>query len=232
MTAAGAQAQARTYPIGDHNSDRGFEPSHVYGEYEEVAYYVDPDFQEGSRMESPLYNPLYVSYDIVIVINKSSQVINEELVEPAQIMRVYVREEAMARLNMRSIQNINYNPATGLVFYWKISTARPGKKTPSGHFRVQSFSSDHRSSLYHNSPMPYAVFFNDNIASHGVDPIYYRKLGEEASAGCVRLETQRAKDLFHMIASVGRGVVDQLSSSGSPTGRKLEAYKSIYVIRD
>jgi lipoprotein-anchoring transpeptidase ErfK/SrfK len=43
-------------------------------------------------------------------------------------------------------------------YSWPVSTARKGKITPVGTFRGQALSRHHRSSLYNNAPMPYAIF--------------------------------------------------------------------------
>lgn len=226
------QAEARTWPTARHSDDRGFKAHHVFNEFRPVANYQDPDFAEGAEMASPLYNPIYASYDVVIVINKSTRKSGAQLLERGQRVRVYAREAALNALPRRATENLHYHPASGLLYYWKVSTARAGKVTPGGHFRVESFSSEHRSSRYNNSPMPFTIFFNGNIATHGVLPSYYGNLGQTASAGCVRLETQRAKDLFHLIGMVGRGVVDLISRAGNLVGSQATAYKSLYIVRD
>lgn len=86
---------------------------------------------------------------------------------------------------------------------WPVSTARAGKITPTGRWEgAQWLSRDHRSSLYNNAPMPFAVFYNGNYAIHGTDQT--SKLGRPASAGCVRLHTANAKILFNMVRAEGK----------------------------
>ncbi|RGP39010.1 L,D-transpeptidase [Pseudotabrizicola alkalilacus] len=86
---------------------------------------------------------------------------------------------------------------------WPVSTARQGKITPTGAWNgAQWLSRNHRSSLYNNAPMPFAVFYNGNYAIHGTDQV--RKLGRPASAGCVRLHTANAKILFNMVRAEGK----------------------------
>ncbi|MDR7125899.1 L,D-transpeptidase [Pseudotabrizicola sp. 4114] len=86
---------------------------------------------------------------------------------------------------------------------WPVSTARQGKITPTGQWNgAQWLSRNHRSSLYNNAPMPFAVFYNGNYAIHGTDQV--RKLGRPASAGCVRLHTANAKILFNMVRAEGK----------------------------
>jgi lipoprotein-anchoring transpeptidase ErfK/SrfK len=86
---------------------------------------------------------------------------------------------------------------------WPVSTARPGKITPIGQWKgAQWLSRDHRSSLYNNAPMPYAIFYHGNYAIHGTDQV--KKLGRPASAGCVRLHTANARILFNMVRAEGK----------------------------
>ena len=68
-------------------------------------------------------------------------------------------------------------------YTWSVSTGVHG--TPSGTFRAQSLSRFHRSSLYHNAPMPYSIFYDGNFAIHGTTHV--SRLGRPASKGCIRL---------------------------------------------
>jgi hypothetical protein len=80
------------------------------------------------------------------------------------------------------------------------STARAGKSTPSGTFSGFHYKNKwHKSSLYNNAPMPYALFFNGNIAFHGVLEDYYPYLGGIASAGCIRLQVDDALRFWEMV---------------------------------
>lgn len=91
----------------------------------------------------------------------------------------------------------------GKVSYtWPVSTARQGKWTPRGTFAPQFLSRHHKSSLYNNAPMPFAIFFRGNYAIHGTDQI--SRLGRPASAGCVRLHPDHAARLFSLVETVGK----------------------------
>ncbi len=228
------QAHSRTYAQASHDFYSGYyNPNHVFGIFESAPNYLDPDFYEATRMASPLYNPQYYSYDVIILVNKTDVVAAGSVREKGQRMRVYVREEALAKLPLGVLDYVNYDYQSGLLYYWKVSTARKGKVTPSGHYRVNLFSPDHLSSAYDLSPMPWAVFFNDDIASHGVSEKWYAGLGSARSAGCIRLETQRAKDLYHLIAMVGKGDVERLfQTSARFVGKTKYTYKTLYIIRD
>ncbi len=233
-----ALAQSRTWAQKSYDRDRGANYNHIFGSYKPLQSYQDPDFAEGAAMASPLYNPVYASYDVIVVINRSNVVDGTgKVLERGQRARVYVRAEALERLNQANMQNLTYDEASGLLFYFKTSTGAPGHSTPSGFFRVQGFSSNHKSSRYNNAPMPNAVQFNGNIFTHGVAPKLFPILGRADSHGCVRLETQRAGDLFHLIGHVGMGPVDLLDMNGNPirdasgATRQVTDYKTLYIVR-
>lgn len=88
-----------------------------------------------------------------------------------------------------------------VIHNWKVSTARPGKVTPTGSWTPQWLSRNHRSSRYNNAPMPYAIFYNGNYAVHGTDQV--GRLGTPASAGCIRLHPSNAAKLFALTQQVG-----------------------------
>ncbi|WP_137701372.1 L,D-transpeptidase [Marimonas lutisalis] len=88
------------------------------------------------------------------------------------------------------------------LYFWPVSTARAGKFTPIGLYAVQSMKRMHYSTLYHNAPMPWSIFFSGNFAIHGTDQI--NRLGRPASAGCVRLHPANAETLYRLILQYGR----------------------------
>lgn len=88
-----------------------------------------------------------------------------------------------------------------LLFTWPVSTAKPGKITPSGTYEPEFLSKNHRSSRYNNAPMPFAIFYDGHYAIHGTDQI--KRLGNPASNGCVRLHPDNAKILFNMVRAEG-----------------------------
>ena len=87
-------------------------------------------------------------------------------------------------------------------YHWPVSTARAGKCTPVGTYRVQSMKRLHYSTLYKNTPMRWSIFFNGNYAIHGTTQI--DRLGSPASAGCVRLHPENARTLFDMVLENSR----------------------------
>lgn len=88
------------------------------------------------------------------------------------------------------------------LYEWPVSTARNGKVTPRGTFAPEWLSKDHRSRLYNDAPMPYAIFYDGHYAIHGTNQ--EGRLGRPASAGCVRLSRANAKELFAMVRAEGK----------------------------
>ena len=84
---------------------------------------------------------------------------------------------------------------------WDISSARPGKITPRGSWTAKWLSRNHKSSIYDGAEMPYSVFFNGDYAIHGTRQV--NKLGEPASAGCIRLHPENAKIFFELATLYG-----------------------------
>ena len=82
-------------------------------------------------------------------------------------------------------------------YEWIVSTARKRKITPRGKFFPKFLSKNHKSSLYNNAPMPYSIFYSGNYAIHGTLDV--EKLGNPASAGCVRLHPDNAAILFDLV---------------------------------
>lgn len=87
------------------------------------------------------------------------------------------------------------------LYRWKVSTARRGKVTPRGTYQAEWLSKYHKSSLYDNAPMPFSIFFHGHYAVHGTDQV--SRLGQPASAGCVRLHPDNAAKLFELAQTVG-----------------------------
>jgi lipoprotein-anchoring transpeptidase ErfK/SrfK len=87
-------------------------------------------------------------------------------------------------------------------YEWRVSTARKGFVTPKGEYHPQDMYKRYYSHKYHNSPMPYAIFYNGGYAVHGTNAV--ASLGKPASHGCVRLDTENAATLFALVSQHGR----------------------------
>lgn len=106
----------------------------------------------------------------------------------------------VARVSI-SEQKIRVYRDGALLYTWPVSTAKAPKITPTGSFTPEFLSRDHKSSLYNNAPMPFAIFYRGNYAIHGTNQI--KRLGSPASKGCVRLHPDNARVLFKMVREVG-----------------------------
>jgi hypothetical protein len=84
-------------------------------------------------------------------------------------------------------------------YTWPVSTGLGN--TPSGSYRPQVLSRNHRSTIFNNAPMPYAIFYSGHYAIHGTTAV--AQLGSRASKGCVRLHPSNAAVLFVLVQKVG-----------------------------
>ncbi|SMH53701.1 L,D-transpeptidase [Maritimibacter sp. HL-12] len=101
-----------------------------------------------------------------------------------------------------SDQEMTVMQAGRRLYSWPVSTAKRGKITPSGTYQPQWFSRNHRSSLYDDAPMPFAIFYDGNYAIHGTYST--GQLGRPASNGCVRLHPENARTLYEMVYALGK----------------------------
>ena len=88
-------------------------------------------------------------------------------------------------------------------YSWPVSTARSGYRTPTGNYSPIRMHKTYYSKKYHNSPMPYSIFFHGGYAIHGTN--YVKSLGHPASHGCVRLHPSNAAQLFSLVKQYGAG---------------------------
>jgi lipoprotein-anchoring transpeptidase ErfK/SrfK len=80
-----------------------------------------------------------------------------------------------------------------------ITSGRPGHRTPPGVFQVLWKDKNHRSSIFHNAPMPYSVFFT----SSGI--AFHEGSLKVPSHGCIHLSHSAATTFFNGL-SVGQVV--------------------------
>ncbi len=109
-----------------------------------------------------------------------------------------------ARLNVDidlSEQRMTVRLDARALYYWPVSTARVGYRTPTGTFRPYRLERIWYSTIYDYAPMPYSIFFYGGYAIHGTMEI--SRLGRPASHGCVRLHPDNARILYDLIRRVG-----------------------------
>jgi len=97
------------------------------------------------------------------------------------------------KTNQRLFVSVNGEPR----YEWPVSTARWGYSTPNGTYRPERLERTWYSSKYHNSPMPYSIFFDGGYAIHGSYEISH--IGRPASHGCIRLHPRNAAVLFLLV---------------------------------
>ncbi len=110
--------------------------------------------------------------------------------------------EATVRIHVDlTSQTMQVQSDSGVSYVWPVSTARRGFVTPRGSYGVQSLQRMHLSRKYHNSPMPYSIFFRGGYAIHGTYSV--GALGRAASHGCIRLSPGNAALLYEMVQAEG-----------------------------
>jgi lipoprotein-anchoring transpeptidase ErfK/SrfK len=122
----------------------------------------------------------------------------EEVVEAKPLQRP--KPTLFADIDLTN-QRMTVSDENGVIDSWKVSTARGGYKTPTGTYTANWTSRMHYSKQYHNSPMPYSVFFNRGVAVHGTNAV--SRLGRPASHGCVRSHTRDAKKFYNLVHKHG-----------------------------
>ena len=86
--------------------------------------------------------------------------------------------------------------------HWAISSGRTGHETPRGRFTPAWTAKMWHSRKYNMAPMPYSVFFNGGIATHGTNAV--KRLGRPASHGCIRLTTANARKFYQLVHRHGK----------------------------
>jgi lipoprotein-anchoring transpeptidase ErfK/SrfK len=83
---------------------------------------------------------------------------------------------------------------------FKVSTGKPGHRTPRGSWRVQRMARVHWSRQF-RAPLPHAIFFTGGIAIHATKGVH--RLGTAASHGCVRLAPADAARVYGLVTRHG-----------------------------
>ena len=132
----------------------------------------------------------------------SPKIIQPKSIVDGEIKQIDDFKETIIAVVDKSDQKLHLYENGLKKYSWEVSTARKGKVTPTGTWNAQWLSKYHKSSIYNNAPMPYAIFYDGNFAIHGTDQI--GRLGTPASSGCVRLHPENAAVLYAMVEQVGK----------------------------
>jgi lipoprotein-anchoring transpeptidase ErfK/SrfK len=101
----------------------------------------------------------------------------------------------------RATQTMDVSVDGASVYRWPVSTGRRGFGTPAGTYRPQRMAARWYSTVYHNAPMPHAIFFHGGFAIHGSYDV--ARLGGPASHGCIRLHPSAGAALFGLVQREG-----------------------------
>lgn len=140
--------------------------------------------------------------------------------KPQQAAPKPVAPTLIARIDLTN-QRITVTEHGKSLHTWKISSGRAGYLTPRGTFRPSWASKMWYSRTYDNAPMPYAVFFNDGIATHGTNAVH--ALGRPASHGCIRLTTANARRLYQLVHRHGYARTRFIVTGTTPAGSSKPA---------
>ena len=109
------------------------------------------------------------------------------------------------------------------LYRWPISSGRLGFETPPGRFKPSWMARQWYSRKYDMAPMPYAVFFNQGIATHGTSAV--SRLGRPASHGCIRLHTANARRFYHLVRRHGKAAT-QIIVTGRVKQRRYSSRRT------
>ena len=105
---------------------------------------------------------------------------------------------------------------------WPVSTGIAAYDTPNGRYTAFRMEKDHYSTEWDDAPMPHSIFFTQvGHAIHGTT--YPKRLGRPASHGCVRLELDKAAQLFALVEQQGMGNTRVVIAGEIPTSAPLVA---------
>ena len=151
-------------------------------------------------------------YHLVNYVNHENSIIDELpiLMVDSGIKLKAIQKPTISKLNMPTLKayvdlsrQIMMVFGKGNILYtWQISSGRRGHETPTGTYKPTWMARRWRSRQYHGAPMPYSVFFNRGIATHGTTAV--RRLGKPDSHGCIRLQTSHARIFYNLVKLHGK----------------------------
>lgn len=148
----------------------------------------------------------------------------EKAVKKSVIRRPVRRSPTLVAKIDLTRQRITVTAHGRTVYHWKISSGRAGYHTPRGTFRPKWAAKMHYSRKYDGAPMPYAVFFNGGVATHGTNAV--GRLGSPASHGCIRLHTANARRLYKLVMKHGYARTRFVVTGATPQTRVIAKRKT------
>lgn len=115
------------------------------------------------------------------------------------------------------------------LYTWPVSSGKIGHETPGGTFKPSWMARQWYSRKYDMAPMPYSVFFNQGIATHGTTAV--SRLGRPASHGCIRLHTSNARRFYNLVRRHGKAATRITVKGRARHGRRYAKRRSGYASR-
>lgn len=192
------------------------------------------DFQARSFNESDFSKyPWLKEFTNVIVINKAGEGSDKQTLRLFQNgkLKEFTRISS-GRENFEKGCTINQIPKRDHCSrraYWST--------TPVGYFDVDKLDKNYFSNLW-ETWMPYAVFFQDGIATHQAPAGTEAKLGNRASGGCVRLHPSMAPVIYYHVEKADKGLVPKVLRNGdvAKTAQgdiiRQQGYKTLVIVHN
>lgn len=193
---------------------------------------VDVDFTESTFQTSPWVN----EFHYVIVVNKANKG------REAQTIKVYeygkLIRETKVSTGRDQFERAGENHAKR--DSWTV--------TPTGYYTPTFLSKNHRSSAYGGifsgifggTKMPFAIFFNGDIALHEAPKGTESMLGKKASGGCVRLPSALAPELFERVEATSGSRIPAFNvdgtiktdNNGNYAYREKSGYSALIIVKN
>lgn len=172
---------------------------------------------------------ILIFMSLAVVCTQANQDVLSEAISEFPIV-IYVNKSVRSKMG----QKIVVFKEGRQIITEKVSTGREQfeaerfSSTPKGFFTPTFLVENHVASKS-GIPMPYSIFFNENIALHQAvqENRGLNQLGMRASSGCVRLSDHLAPKLFQLVSETGMGRMPIISEDGKVSvTRDGEMYKA------
>lgn len=168
---------------------------------------VNVDFTEATFQSQPWVN----EFRYVIVINKATSGKEAQSIKVYEFGKLIRTEKVSTGRDKFERAGENHSKRDS----WTI--------TPTGYYTPTFLSKNHRSSAYGGifsgifggTKMPFAIFFNGDIALHEAPKGTEGMLGKKASGGCVRLPASLAGELFERVKEVSNARIPDFKVDGT-----------------
>lgn len=182
---------------------------------------IDVDFQP-SYFES---RPWIKEFHYVIVINKANTGKDSETIKVYEFGKLIISGPVSTGRDEFEAAGEHHSKRDS----WSV--------TPTGYYTPSFLDKNHKSKAYGGKfswiiggvKMPYAIFFNGDIALHQAPRGTESALGKKASGGCIRLTADIASEIFARVAETQGSKIPQFKVDGTIDldSKGNYAYKSV-----